>query len=178
MATMPHNNAPQSKAVTVNNTRKILSCLMCPSWRRCSSTLMRTLFEDDASVVSVCICIVLTCTVYIGQSVNQSLSKHDNKQTEEWANKCSWYYDGNLYFRTDSKGNLTSTRLFWKFFIHAKRSRKTLRRLPCKELHCLNKRYNFIVFLSFLRWKVHFICLVMFFINIRQWCWLGSHFLL
>ena len=92
----------------------------------------------------------------VGQSVNQSLSTHDNKETEGWANNCNWYCDGNLYFRTDSKGNLTSTRLFWKFFIHTKRSRKTLRRLPCRELHCLNKRYNFIIFLSFWKLKVAF----------------------
>ena len=121
-------------------------------WHVPSSSLKHPLHQ-------FCVCIVrfvLACTVYVGQSVNQSLSTHDNKETEEWPNKCNWYCDGNLYFRTDSKGNLTSTRLFWKFFIHTKRSRKTLRRLPCRELHCLNKRYNFIIFLSFWKLKVAF----------------------
>ena len=123
-----------------------------PAWHLPSSSLTHPLHQ-------FCVCIVpfvLACTVYVGQSVNQLLSTHDNKETEEWPNKCNWYSDGNLYFRTDSKGNLTSTRLFWKFFIHTKRSRKTLRRLPCRELHCLNKRYNFIVFLSFWKWKFAF----------------------
>ena len=121
-------------------------------WHILSSSLMHPLHQ-------FCICIVpfvLAFIVYVGQSVDQSLSTHDNKETEEWPNKCNWYCDGNLYFRTDSKGNLTSTRLFWKFFIHTKRSRKTLRRLPCRELHCLNKRYNFIIFLSFWKLKVAF----------------------
>ena len=132
---------------------------MCLSWRRCSSALTRTLVQPDPSIASVLrlhcsFCSGLHC--YVGQWVNQSLSTHDNKETEEWPNKCNWYCDGNLYFRTDSKGNLTSTRLFWKFFIHTKRSRKTLRRLPCRELHCLNKRYNFILFLCFWKWKVAF----------------------
>ena len=48
-----YNNAPQSKAVTVNNKRKIFSFLSLLSWRRRSSVLTRTLIPADASIASV-----------------------------------------------------------------------------------------------------------------------------
>ena len=45
-----YNNAPQSKAVTVNNKRKIFSFLMRLSWHRCLSAVTHTLIRADASI--------------------------------------------------------------------------------------------------------------------------------
>ena len=47
-----YNNAPESKAVTVNNKRKIFSFMTRPSWCRCSSTPTHTLVWADASIAS------------------------------------------------------------------------------------------------------------------------------
>ena len=60
-----HNNAPQSKAVTVNNGRKIFSFLMCPSWCRRSSAPMHTFVWADMSIVSVsCLPCLLSSVLY------------------------------------------------------------------------------------------------------------------
>ena len=45
-----YNNAPQSKAVTVNNKRKIFSFLTRLSWRRCLSAVTHTLIRADSSI--------------------------------------------------------------------------------------------------------------------------------
>ena len=45
-----YNNAPQSKAVTVNNKRKIFSFLTRLSWRRCLSVVTHTLIQADSSI--------------------------------------------------------------------------------------------------------------------------------
>ena len=60
-----HNNAPQSKAVTVNNERKIFSFLMCWSWCWCSSVPMHTFIWAGMSIVSVsCLCCLLSSVLY------------------------------------------------------------------------------------------------------------------